>query len=159
MVFTFECRDPVTNCPLLIDPSGVYVRPEGRGFICGSAPPPDQDPDSDEFEVDHSFFDDVIWPVLAARVPAFEQIKVGRAWAGHYDLNLFDHNAFIGRVPGFENFYIANGFSGHGLQQSPAVGRGMSELIVYHGYRTLDLSPLGLERMTQNAPLLERNVV
>jgi glycine/D-amino acid oxidase-like deaminating enzyme len=159
MIFSFECRDEVANCPLMIDPTGVYVRPEGKGFICGSSPAADQDPDSDDFEVDHSFFEEVIWPVLAHRVPAFEAIRPGRAWAGHYDLNLFDHNAFVGRAPGIENFYLANGFSGHGLQQSPAVGRGLSELIVHGGYRSLDLSPLAFDRLLQNRPLTERNVV
>lgn len=159
MIFTFECREEITNCPLLIDPTGVYCRPEGRGFLCGTAPAPDQDPDSDDFEVDHSLFEETVWPVLAARIPAFEQIKPGRAWAGHYDMNLFDYNAFVGRVPGFTNFFIANGFSGHGLQQSPAVGRGLAELIVHGRYRTLDLAPLGLERLAEGRPLVERNVV
>jgi len=159
MIFTFECRDEIADCPLLIDPSGVYCRPEGKGFIAGSAPPPDQDPDSDDFEVDHTFFDEVVWPKLATRIPAFESIKQGRAWAGHYDMNLFDHNAFVGPVTGLSNFYIANGFSGHGLQQSPAVGRGLAELLVSGRYQSLDLSPLGTERLVQNRKLLERNVV
>lgn len=159
MVFSFACRTPVPNCPLLIDPSGVYVRPEGRGFICGSAPPEERDPDSDDFEVDYTFFDDVVWPVLAARIPAFAEIKPGRAWAGHYDMNLFDHNVFVGPVPGCAGFYLANGFSGHGLQQSPAIGRGLAELIVHGRYRTLDLSALGIERLWANRPLIEKNVV
>jgi glycine/D-amino acid oxidase-like deaminating enzyme len=159
MIFSFECKDPVLNCPLLIDPTGVYVRPEGKGFICGSAPPADQDPDAEDFEVDYGFFDEVLWPTLAHRVPAFEQIRPGRAWAGHYDMNLFDHNAFVGRAPGLDNFYLANGFSGHGLQQSPAVGRGLSELIVSGRYKTLDLTPLSFDRLLENRPLVERNVV
>jgi glycine/D-amino acid oxidase-like deaminating enzyme len=159
MIFTFDCQDPVANCPLLIDPTGVYVRPEGKGFICGSAPPADQDPDSDDFEVDYGFFDEAIWPVLAARVPAFERIKTGRAWAGHYDMNLFDHNAFLGQAPGLDNFYLANGFSGHGLQQSPAVGRGLAELILEGRFRSLDLTPLSFDRLIENRPMIERNVV
>ncbi len=159
MIFTFDCREPVPGCPLLIDPTGVYVRPEGRGFICGSAPPPEADPDSDDFEVDHGFFEDYLWPRLAARIPAFERIKPGPAWAGHYDLNLFDHNAFVGAVPGLSNLYLANGFSGHGLQQSPAVGRGLSELITYGRYTSLDLGPLSIERLFANRPLVERNIV
>ena len=159
MIFAFECREKLAGFPLLIDPSGIYCRPEGNGFICGSAPPPEQDPDSDDFDVDHTFFEQTIWPVLAARIPAFESIKPGRAWAGHYDMNLFDHNAFVGRVPEFSNLYIANGFSGHGLQQSPAVGRGLAELIVSGRYQTLDLTPLGMERLVARQPLIERNVV
>jgi FAD-dependent oxidoreductase domain-containing protein 1 len=143
----------------MIDPSGVYVRPEGKGFICGSSPPTDQDPDSDDFDVEYSFFDEVIWPVLAERVPAFERIRPGRAWAGHYDMNMFDHNAFVGPAPEVANFFLANGFSGHGLQQSPAVGRGLAELIVYGEYRTLDLTALSFQRLLENRPLVERNVV
>ncbi|OYX75189.1 MAG: FAD-dependent oxidoreductase [Rhizobiales bacterium 32-66-11] len=159
MIFTFTCPDAVPGCPLLIDPSGVYVRPEGTSFLCGTAPPPEHDPDSTDFEVDHALFEDVIWPTLARRIPAFERLRPGRAWAGHYDMNLFDQNAVLGPAPGCTNLLLANGFSGHGLQQSPAVGRGLSELIVHARYVTLDLSPLGYERIAQNAPLVERKVV
>jgi len=159
MIFSFDCQDPIPNCPLMVDPSGFYVRPEGKGFICGLSPPSDQDPDSSDFEVDYNFFDEEIWPSLATRVPAFERIKLGRAWAGHYDMNLFDHNAFVGPAPGIDNFYLANGFSGHGLQQSPAIGRGLAELIVYGEYRSLDLTALSFQRLIDNKPLVERNVV
>ncbi|WP_230529960.1 NAD(P)/FAD-dependent oxidoreductase [Microvirga roseola] len=164
-VFTFSCKEPVENCPLLIDTSGAYVRPEGEGhFICGASPEADMDPDwSDEDpasqEIDFSFFEEFIWPALAHRVPAFEAIRPGRAWAGPYDMSLLDHNAIIGLAGGFDNFYLCNGFSGHGLQQAPAVGRALSELIVHGGYRTLDLSELGHERVVANRPLLERNVI
>jgi len=158
-VFTFDCRDSLERFPLLIDPSGTYVRPEGTGFICGSAPPADQDPDCTDFEVDHGLFEDHIWPVLAARVPAFEAIRPGPAWAGSYDMNLFDHNAFLGPVPGIPGFHLALGFSGHGLQQSPGVGRGLAEMIATGAYQTLDLSPLSIERLSANRPIIEKNVV
>ncbi|WP_417688659.1 NAD(P)/FAD-dependent oxidoreductase [Roseibium sp.] len=158
-VFTFECRDKLADFPLLIDPNGTYVRPEGSGYICGVSPADENDPDSDDFDVDHSLFEETIWPTLAARVPAFEAIRPGKAWAGHYDMNLFDHNALVGAVPGIDGYYMALGFSGHGLQQSPAVGRGLSELIATGAYQTLDLSPLGPERLTRRKPIIERNVV
>jgi glycine/D-amino acid oxidase-like deaminating enzyme len=164
-VFTFGCRGPVDNCPLLIDTSGAYVRPEGEGnFICGASPEAEVDPDwHDEDpasqEIDFSFFEEFIWPSLAHRVPAFEAIRPGRAWSGPYDMCLLDHNAIIGPAGGIENFHLCNGFSGHGLQQAPAVGRGLSELIVDGGYRTLDLSELGYERVLANRPLIERNVI
>ncbi|WP_445502112.1 NAD(P)/FAD-dependent oxidoreductase [Microvirga sp. G4-2] len=164
-VFTFSCKEPVENLPLLIDTSGAYVRPEGEGhFICGASPEADVDPDwFDEDpasqEIDFSFFEEFIWPSLAHRIPAFEAIKPGRAWSGPYDMSLLDHNAIIGKTNEIENFYLCNGFSGHGLQQAPAVGRGLSELIVHGGYRTLDLSELGYERVLANRPLLERNVI
>jgi glycine/D-amino acid oxidase-like deaminating enzyme len=108
--------------------------------------------------VEHDFFEAVLWPVLAARVPAFEAIRPGRAWAGHYDMNLFDHNAIVGPVP-VERLLVAVGFSGHGLQQSPAVGRGLSELVAFGGYRSLDLSPLGYARIARGEKVDEKNVV
>ncbi len=159
MIFTFECREKLDGFPLLIDPTGVYCRPEGTGFLGGSAPPPDADPDATDFDVEHAFFDDVVWPTLAARIPAFEAIRPGRAWAGHYDMNMFDHNALVGRVPGTANVYLANGFSGHGLQQSPAVGRYVAELIADGRFRTLDLGELEPGRLEANRPVIEKNVV
>lgn len=158
-VFTFSCREALPRFPLLIDPTGVYARPEGDLYICGSSPPAGRDPEATDFEVEHAFFEETIWPVLAARVPAFERIRLGRAWAGHYDLNTFDANAIVGPLPGHDNLLIATGFSGHGLQQSPAVGRGLAELIVHGRYTTLDLSPLGYERVAAGRPIVEQNVV
>ena len=164
-VFTFTCREDIANCPLMIDTTGVYARPEGtpssqgRVFLCGSSPPPDADPDCEDFEIDHTFFEDTVWPALAHRVPAFERIRPGRAWACHYDLNVFDHNAIVGRFCGLANAYVALGFSGHGMQQSPAIGRGLAELIAHGRYLTLDLSEMGHERVLENRPLIERNVI
>lgn len=159
MIFTFKAEDEVRGLPLLIDPTGLYVRPEGAGFLCGAAPPEDEDPDSADFEVDHAFFEERLWPALARRIPAFERIRPGRAWAGHYDMNGFDQNAILGAVEEVAGLYLANGFSGHGLQQSPAVGRGLAELIVHGGYRTLDLSPLAFSRIREGRPVRELKVV
>ena len=159
MIFTFACREAVAGCPLLIDPSGTYVRPEGTGFLCGSAPPEERDPESGDFDVEHDFFDEYLWPVLATRVPAFEAIKPGQAWAGHYDMNLFDHNAVLGPVEAVPGLLLCAGFSGHGLQQAPAVGRGIAELVMHGRYRTLDLTPFAFARIAQNRPVLEKNVV
>jgi glycine/D-amino acid oxidase-like deaminating enzyme len=162
-VFAFTCRGPVEGAPLLIDTSGVWCRPEGRRgpdgqmFICGG-PPAGDDLPADDFDVEHALFEEVYWPTLAARVPAFEEIRPGRSWAGHYDMNLLDHNAIVGPA-GSPNFYLANGFSGHGLQQSPAVGRALAELIVHGRFVSLDLSPMGYDRVPANRPLLERNVI
>lgn len=159
MVFTFACRTPLPRFPMLIDPSGVYVRPEGDIYIAGTAPAADDDPPATDFEVDHGFFEETIWPVLATRVPPFEAIRPGRAWAGHYDFNTVDQNAIVGPVPGLDGLFLATGFSGHGLQQAPAVGRGLAELIAHGRYTTLDLSPLGVERIAAGRPLVEENVV
>lgn len=161
-IFVFDCRDAAdinASCPMLIDPSGLYVRPEGEFFITGIAPPKDRDPECWDFEVDHSLFDDIIWPGLYERCERFEAIKVVNAWAGHYSYNLLDQNAILGRHTDVKNFVFANGFSGHGLQQSPAVGRGIAELVATDGYQTLDLSVFGYERIRDNAPVLELNVI
>lgn len=161
-IFVFNCRDAEdisASCPMLIDPSGLYVRPEGEFFITGIAPPKDRDPECWDFDVDHSLFDDIIWPGLYERCERFEAIKVVNAWAGHYSYNLLDQNAILGRHTDVKNFIFANGFSGHGLQQSPAVGRGISELITTGGYQTLDLSVFGYERIRDHAPVLELNVI
>jgi glycine/D-amino acid oxidase-like deaminating enzyme len=159
-VFSFSCRTPTPGFPLLIDTSGVWCRPEGEGFICGFSPDDlDRTDHGEDFEVDWSIFEDIVWPALAHRVPSFEAIRLGRAWAGHYDMNLLDANAIVGKAEGCDNFYLAIGFSGHGLQQSPAVGRGLAELITHGRFLTLDLSDLGHRRIIENRPLRERNVI
>ena len=124
-VFVFEAREKLDDLPLLVDPSGVYVRREGSVYITGGAEPEETDGPADpgDFEPDWPLFEEVIWPVLATRIPAFEAIKATRAWAGHYDYNTLDQNGVIGPHPEVANFLFANGFSGHGLQQAPAVGR------------------------------------
>lgn len=159
-VFFFRSPEPAPGCPLLIDPGGVYVRPEGAGFIGGIAPPEEQDPECFDFEVQHALFDEVVWPALAHRIPGFEAARVHNAWAGHYDVNLLDHNLVLGSHPDVANLLFANGLSGHGLQQSPAIGRALAELVVTGGrFETLDLSEFGWQRVLENRPLREINVV
>jgi glycine/D-amino acid oxidase-like deaminating enzyme len=156
----FRCPTPIPAAPLVIDPSGVYFRPEGHDqFICGTSPRLDDDPDDLPLDVDHALFDTEIWPLLAARVPAFESLRQTSAWAGYYEFNTFDHNGIVGLTDGCPNFMLANGFSGHGLQHSPGIGRGVAELIVHGGYRTLDLSALHFSRIAENRPHVELNVV
>ncbi len=158
-VFVFDCRDGPLNCPLTVDPSGTYFRPEGQTFICGRSPDTSTDVDCTDLDVDHGFFDEHIWPVLAHRVPAFEAIKVVNAWAGLYAYNTLDQNAIIGAHPDVRNLIFANGFSGHGLQQSPAIGRAISELATSGTFQTLDLSRFGMDRVIDNAPLSETNII
>ena len=158
-VFVLDSPARLPGCPLMIDPSGVWLRPEGAGFIAG-APPRDGDPDDAPLDgIDHGLFDDVIWPALAARIPAFEALRVRSAWAGYYEMNHFDHNGVVGAVPGSANAFIACGFSGHGMQHAPAIGHAMAERIVGGQFGTLDLSPLGAERLQRGQPLVEHNII
>jgi len=160
-VFVFEAREKYADMPLLVDPSGIYVRPEGSVYIVGGAEPEEGDGPADpaDFEPDWPLFEEVIWPVLATRIPAFEAIKPTRAWAGHYDYNTLDQNAVIGPHPEVSNFLFANGFSGHGLQQAPAVGKALAELIVHGGYRTVDCSAFGYSRVAEGRAFQELNVI
>lgn len=160
MVFHFDCRTRIADAPLTIDTSGVYFRPEGPNYIAGSSPRGEQpDPDTLDLEVDRSWFEQVVWPAIAHRVPAFEAIRLLDAWAGHYEVNTLDHNAVIGPHPDLPNFLFANGFSGHGLQQAPAAGRALSEWIATGDYETIDVRPLGYERIAANEPYEELNVI
>jgi len=145
--------------PLMIDPSGVFNRPEGRFFLTGCPPVDDPAAAYDDFEPRYEEFEDIIWPALAHRSKGFEAIKVVNQWAGHYDFNTLDHNLIVGRHPQVRNFIFANGFSGHGLQQGPAAGRAVSELVTYDGFRTLDLSEVGYDRIVENRPFLEKAVI
>jgi sarcosine oxidase len=158
-VYVFDCRASLSVNQLVIDPSGVYFRPEGAQFIGGVSPPEEEDEDCLDLEVRYELFEERVWPVLAHRVPAFEELKLLRAWAGHYEYNTVDQNAILGAHPEIGNFYFANGFSGHGVQQAPAAGRAIAELIVDGRYRTLDLARFGYDRIVRNDPIRELNVV
>ena len=161
-VYVLDCpaaSEALHSGPLVVDPSGFYVRPEGRHFICGLSPEEADEPQALDWEVDYGWFEERIWPQLAARIPAFEAIKVINAWAGHYDYNALDQNGVLGPHPELGNFYFANGFSGHGFQQGPAAGNAIAELIVHGGYRTIDLERFGYGRIARQDPLFERNVI
>lgn len=161
-VYVVHCPDgPGLETPFLIDYSGVYFRREGLGgnYITGMSPEEMEEPDISNLDVDHEFFQEKVWPRLAHRVPAFERLKVSGAWAGFYDYNTFDQNGIIGQHPLVTNMYFATGFSGHGLQQSPAVGRAVAELIVDGGFKTIDLSVFDVKRILLQEPLLERNIL
>ncbi len=158
--FLFDCATPPPrDIPLMIDPSGVWTRPEGKYFLTGCCPPQDGPADPDDFDPAHAEFEETIWPALAARSKNFEAIKVLRFWAGHYAYNTLDQNAVTGPHPAIRNFIFANGFSGHGLQQAPAIGRGIAEWISLGKYKSLDLSPLGFERILSKTPFLEKCVI
>jgi FAD-dependent oxidoreductase domain-containing protein 1 len=156
-VYVISCPTRMEAFPLLIDPSGFWIRPEGPGYIAGI--PPGADLDDAPLAPDYDAFDSVLWPALAARIPAFEAARLERAWAGYYEMNVFDHNGIVGFHPHLDNLLLMNGFSGHGLQQAPVVGRGVAELICHGRFVTLDLSDLAYDRIEKGRPLHELNVI
>ncbi|XP_071567708.1 FAD-dependent oxidoreductase domain-containing protein 1 [Temnothorax nylanderi] len=160
-VYCFHCPDgPGLNTPLTIDSSGAYFRRDGLGgnYICGKSPESNEEPSIENLDVDHEFFDNRVWPLLAHRVPAFENLKVKSSWAGYYEYNTFDENGIIGQHPFHHHVYIATGFSGHGIQKAPAVGRAISELIFHERFLTIDLSKLSFDRFLKSEPIREASV-
>ncbi len=157
----FTAETPLDrDLPLTIDPSGVHFRQDGpTTYLAGCPADPDPAVDYDDFIMDHDRWQDHVWPTIAARIPQFEAIRVVNEWAGHYAFNTLDQNAILGPHHEIGNFIFQNGFSGHGLQQSPAMGRGVSELITYGEYRSLDLSPFSWDRIVENRPIVETAVI
>lgn len=169
------CYKPVPPkmTPLVVDITGVFFRPEGDNpgrFITGVSPPEEEDYDvleGNEKEelssVNYSEFEDIIWPALYERVPAFQELKVISSWAGFYDYNSFDQNAIIGYHSEIENLMLCNGFSGHGLQQSPAAGRASAELLLnenkYLDKENFNLERFSFERVINNTPIFETGIV
>jgi FAD-dependent oxidoreductase domain-containing protein 1 len=156
-VYVADCRERPSSMPLVIDPSGLWFRPEGTHTICGV--PPEDDPDEPPLDCEWERFESVVWPALARRVPVFQAAKLIGGWAGYYDYNTVDQNGIVGPMPGLDNFILANGFSGHGLQQAPAIGRAIAEWITAGRYITIDLSPLGYGRFAHGQLLREDNVI
>ncbi|MDG1519548.1 MAG: FAD-binding oxidoreductase, partial [Yoonia sp.] len=158
--FIFDAAEPLDrDLPLTIDPSGVHMRSDGHYYLAGCPPDDDGPVGYDDFAADHAIWEQKVWPVLAHRVPAFETIKLTNMWVGHYAYNAFDQNAIVGAHSKVANFVFANGFSGHGLQQSPAIGRGVAELIATGAYQTLDLSPFGYDRIERGEKFVEKAVI
>ncbi len=158
--FIFDAAEPLDrDLPLTIDPTGIHVRTDGTYYLAGC--PPDVDPavDYDDFVEDASIWEEKVWPAIANRIPQFEAIKLVNSWAGHYAFNTFDQNAILGPHTTVKNFIFVNGFSGHGFQQSPAMGRGTAEMITYGEYRSLDLSPFHYDRIDNNEPFVEKAVI
>lgn len=156
-VFVLSSPAKLPGCPLVIDPGGFWFRPDGEVFIAGDEPA--LDADDLPLEPNLAEFDEGLWERMAHRVPAFEALRVERAWAGYYEMNLFDHNAILGAHPGRPGLWFINGFSGHGMQHAAAAGRGLAELILFGEFRSLDLSPLSYQRILENRPLREANII
>ena len=158
--YVFSAATPLDRpLPLTVDPSGVHVRSDGANYMAGAAPEQDVPVAPDDFSFDHTLWERRVWPVIAARIPAFEAVKVRSEWVGHYAYNRLDQNALVGTLPEMENMIFVNGFSGHGLQQAPAMGRGVAELICTGHYETLDLSPLSVDRILRGARQVEAAII
>jgi glycine/D-amino acid oxidase-like deaminating enzyme len=157
----FSAEQPLDqDLPLTIDPTGVHFRQDGpKTYLAGCAADPDPAVDYDDFNMDHGRWENHVWPIIANRIPQFEAIKVVTEWAGHYAFNTFDQNAIMGPHTEVSNFIFLNGFSGHGLQQSPAMGRGTAEWLTYGEYRSLDLTSYNYARIPENRPIIEKAVI
>ena len=157
----FSAETPLDrDLPLTIDPSGVHFRQDGpQTYLAGCPADPDPAVAYDDFTMDHDRWQTHVWPIIAGRIPQFEAIRVVTEWAGHYAFNTLDQNAILGPHDEVRNFIFQNGFSGHGLQQSPAMGRGIAELITYGEYRALDLSPFAFDRIPARQPIVETAII
>jgi glycine/D-amino acid oxidase-like deaminating enzyme len=157
----FTAEQPLSmDLPLTIDPSGVHMRQDGpQTYLAGATPDYDPAVPYDDFTMDHDIWLDKVWPAIATRIPQFEAIRVVTEWAGHYAYNTLDQNAVIGPHDTVENFIFQNGFSGHGLQQSPAMGRAVAEWLTYGEYRALDMTPFGYRRVLEGTPFLEQAII
>ena len=98
--------------------------------------------------------DDLIWPGLISTLPSFDQLQVERSWAGLYAVNTLDGNAILGEWPETQGLFLATGFSGHGLQQAPAIGRYLAESLLEKPHE-LDLHRFGGQRVLDGKPLHE----
>ncbi|MBL8384676.1 MAG: FAD-binding oxidoreductase [Burkholderiales bacterium] len=153
-----EIAGTLEPLPLIKDLDRLVLRPEGRGYSVGLVDGSEQR--GYRFDVDHTYFPRVVWPALAHRLPAFEALRLKSEWSGLYDENELDGNMILGNWPGrAENFYVAAGFSGHGLMHAPAVGQALAELIVGGRYVSLDLSRLDYRRVMAGAPYREQGIV
>jgi FAD-dependent oxidoreductase domain-containing protein 1 len=160
-VYVIDCPtapEALRKGPLTFDINGAYWRPEGRNFIWGYTPTAEEEPQIKDWEMDFALYEEKLWPMIAGRVPVFETVKMVGHWVGHYDYNWFDQNGIIGRHPTLPNFYFGNGFSGHGIQQGPATGNAIAELICFGQYRTIDVSALSVNRIAAGKPLFEKNI-
>jgi len=153
--FFFKIHDKIESIPVMREASGFALRPEGEGYIVART----RFDESRGFNwvLDHERFEDELWPELVERSSAFEALRLQNTWVGHYDMSEIDGNPIIGQCGSeVKGFYIAAGFSGHGLQHAPAVGRGMAELLTTGRYETIDLSPFSYQRVVEGRPLLDK---
>jgi len=156
-VFVISCPEPLPDCPLLIDPSGFWLRPEGRFLLTGA--PPLETTDDLPMEPDWRELGEDQWARLAHRIPALAAMRIERAWAGYYEMHGFDHNALIGPSASVDGLWYLCGFSGHGMQHAPGAGLALAEWLTTGAPRTIDVRPLEPARVPRGEPLTELNVI
>jgi glycine/D-amino acid oxidase-like deaminating enzyme len=143
--------------PFIKDPQGLAIRPEGKGLTAALVD--FSTPAGWDLSIDKTWFDEVVWPALAARIPQADQVRLISTWSGHYDINRLDGQMILDRWDAeLDNYYFATGFSGHGLMHAPAVGRALAELILHGSFQTLDLERMGLGRVLSGEPYRELTV-
>jgi FAD-dependent oxidoreductase domain-containing protein 1 len=150
----------MSSLPFVKDAAHLAVRPEGAGLLAGVVDY--AEPGGFNFSLHGAtgFFHDRVWPALAHRFPALDRLRLKSSMSGLYDQNRFDGNMIIGRQPELlGNFYLACGFSGHGLMHAPAVGRALAELVLHGEYQTINLSRLGFQRVADGRPYREQGIV
>lgn len=153
----FTPGSPMESLPYVKDTARMAFRSEGKGFSGGLVDGSVRN--GFNFEVDHNYFEQVVWPGVAHRFPVFEAAKCHRTWSGLYEVNELDGNAVIGAWRRLPNLYTAAGFSGHGMMHAPATGRGIAELIIGGRYSTIDMTSLGYERVEENRPYPEQGIL
>jgi len=154
----FTCGNPVERLPYVKDMQRLAFRSEGVGFSGGLVD--SNEPRGYNFEVDHGYFERIVWPAVAHRFPPFEAARCHRTWSGLYEQCELDGNPIIGNWPGVrENFHVCAGFSGHGMMHAPAAGRAIAERVVHGEYRSIDLSRLGYQRVVAGKPYAERGII
>ena len=153
--FHFHAQTPPPEpIPAMRWQKGYSLRPERTGFLTGIMR--EEETGRFDWSFDPQVFEDVLWPWLAERSAAFEAVKLQGGWTGHYDMCRLDGNPIIDRwTGGLENFVVVAGFSGHGLQHAPAVGRGVKELLLDGGFRSIDLSLFSWRRVVEGRPIVD----
>ena len=154
----FRAQDEIEELPLIKAESDLAFRPEGNGYTGGL--PDWRQPAGWNFELSPDYFETVVWPALARRVPALETLRLERSWRGHYARSTLDYSPIIGPWSGgLANAFICSGFSGHGIMHAPGAGRALAELLVTGEYESVDLTPFGYQRVLDEAPYRERGIV
>lgn len=157
----FSAAEPPGIVPLVIDPTGIFARTDGSAYLSGYTPSPDDAADPDDFHMKDGprFWEEEMWPAIATRIPAFERLRVLHTWVGHYDFNVLDQNAILGEHPEAPGLHWATGFSGHGFQQAPAVGRALAHSIAHGTWGPIDMTDLSWSRVVENRPIRERAII